>query len=125
MTKLNFAHLCDHAFVLDGRPSLIGMLDTIVSDIKPLKRDIYLVANFKSEDKEKHKVRISMESPSGKEVREPHKVSFGPPENIGDSYGFIIKIPDIMLEEEGEYKVLIFVDDKEIKTIHFSFELKK
>ena len=127
MIKLNFAHLCEYAFILNNNtPGIIGIFSKITSKSKPVIRDnIAVILNINPNDTDEHIVRIVLKSPSGSETLNPIEGEIGPAYNKDQSLGLIINIQNIKLEEEGVYNIEIFVDEKRIETLSFTFEVEK
>ena len=126
MVKLNYAHLCDYAFILgNGTPAIIGIFSEIKASSLPIIRTTTSIAiNLFVDDEDVHSLDVSIISPSGKPVISPFKQSI---QKKGNSLGIgsMINIGSLRLEEEGIYKISIEVDEKLLKTLLFSITIIK
>lgn len=120
MPKLNFAHVCEYAFVSNGVPSAIGIFEgnEIISSL-PLKRDIGVLFNFQPTEIKKYSIEIRITSPSGKSVVEPKKTEVGPPRDTDNNLGYIVNFRGSLIEEYGVYKVTILTDGEALITLQF------
>ena len=126
MIKLNYAHLCEYAFIKDnGTPGIIGIFSRIKSKLKSITlNNIALVLNIIPGDTNKHKLNIIIKSPS-------KKTSFKFEDDIGlidkktQSLGTIINIQNLKLNEEGKYNVEIMINKKKIESLPLLFEIEK
>lgn len=127
MVKLNFSHLCEYASILDnGTPIIIGIFSKMTAPSLPIIRDnISLVLNFNMDDKETHHLKLLMKSPSGKEIMPVFKRDIGPVKELGESFGFLLDIGKLKIEEEGIFNIEIIVDDKTLGKLPFTFNISK
>lgn len=126
MTKLTLALLCEYAFILqNGTLGIIGIFTGIQAKKTPAVRPTTaLVIEFQPEEKKKYNVKITCKSPSGKDVIEKQTSILN-----GDSpkrrAGLIVNLNNLTLEEEGEYRIDIFVDENKVGDLPFNFEVVK
>ena len=121
--KLNFAHLCDSAYILDNNtPAIIGIFSIIKTKELPfLHPGMTVVAEFTPEDVNSHKLEIVLNSPSGKKMSF-HALTIGPAETAEKHLGSIFNITNIKFKEEGEHQIMVIADDKELQSILFQIE---
>lgn len=127
MVKLNFAHLCEYASILqNGTPIIIGIFSEISASSLPVTRiNTALVLNFNIDDKDSHRVKITIKSPSGKEIMTPFQRDIGPVKDVNQNLGIVLSIGNIKIEEEGMFNVEIIVDDKVLRKLPFTFSISK
>jgi hypothetical protein len=120
--KLNFAHICDLAFLSqNGKANIIGIFRTIYSPNFPVKHPkfsvitSFTVLNFVG----KHKQTIKI-------IREEDKKEIGPIINVDfevkdekQELNFLGDIIGIGFEKPGNYSIKIFFDENEIYSIPF------
>ena len=125
--KINFAHICEKAFLSsEGKVNILGVFNDIFSKSKPaLHSQSYVVFSFTPEDKESHSLKVIIKSPSGEEVLELYNSKTNPAIDSKSSLGFIFEIKNLILKEEGTYSINFFVDNDINHSINFNFKLKK
>ncbi len=125
--KLNFAHLCDMAFLSqEGKANIIGIFKVILSQQFPIIHPkLSVILNLSTDGNiGKHKGVIKI---TKKENADPIVPKLGfefevrKTENNNDNeINLIGDISGIKFENPGDYLVRISIDDNEIKTISFS-----
>jgi len=127
MVKLNFAHLCEYASILEnGTPILAGIFSRMSGSSLPATRsNTSLVLNFSIDDKNTHSLNLVIKSPSGKEIIPPLKRDIGPVVRPDKNLGVLVNIGNLKIEEEGTFNVEIIVDDKILEKLPFTFNLLK
>ncbi len=122
MVKLNFAHLCDMAFLSkEGKANIIGIFKTIYSHNFPVIHPKFSIVTsiIVIDEIRKHKEIIKI-------IRENDKKEIGPIINASlevtngnQEMNFIADINMIAFEKPGKYNIKILFDDKEIYSIPF------
>lgn len=127
MVSLNFAHICEYAFLLENKsPGIIGVFSNIeTSKVPLLVPHITVIVNIKPNDTNPHKLLMTVKSPSEKEVLKPLQKEVGPVESADKNFGLIINIANLKLEEEGIYNFDIFIDGKKLTNLFFRLQIKK
>ena len=127
MNRLNFAFICERASVSDKDNALEvrNPFSVVVAPNKPaIHKGASIVVNFMPGDTNKHSLGIKIKSPSKKEMIPPYRIDLGPAQNNKAGLGHILGIPQLTLDEEGDYIVEIEVDGKILHNIPFSFNLR-
>lgn len=126
--KLNFAHLCDMAFLSqEGKVNIIGIFKTIFSHNLPTVHPKFsVVVSFlvSNGSQGNHGVKIRMvKSGESKSIMPDLSFNF----EINDSMiskdgemNFIADAAGVNFESYGDYEILIILDGNEIKKIPFS-----
>lgn len=125
MIKLTLALLCEYAFILqNGTLGIIGIFTGIQAKKSPAVRPTTaLVIEFQPEEKKKYNVEITCKSPSGKVIGKQNSVLNG--DSPKRKAGLIVNLNNLTLEEEGEYRIDIFVDENKVGDLPFNFEVVK
>ncbi|MFH1346864.1 MAG: hypothetical protein ABIH10_01290 [Spirochaetota bacterium] len=123
--NLNYAHLCEHAFISEsGVPSFMGVFGGIRARSLPaFRQNTAVVLNIDPEDTNKHIVRIELKSPKGQIVKKQDNSEIGPIDAVGQSLGYLTNFKDLKFEEAGLYSFEIFIDDKKLAELKFNLEI--
>jgi len=127
MVRLNFSHLCEYASILDnGTPIIIGIFSEMTAPFLPVVRNnVSLVLNFSMEDKDTHHLKVTIKSPSDKEIMPAFERDIGPVEELDKRLGVLVSIGNLKIEEEGTFNIEIIVDDKTLEKVPFIFNISK
>ncbi|XOB42524.1 MAG: DUF6941 family protein [Candidatus Nealsonbacteria bacterium] len=127
MVRLNFSHLCEYASILEnGTPVIIGIFSKMTASSLPvIRNNTSLILNFSMDDKDTHHLKVVIKSPSDKEIMPAFKRDIGPVKELDESFGFLVNIRNLKIEEEGTFNVEIIVDDKTLKKIPLTFNILK
>lgn len=123
-TQLNFAHLCDMAFLSrEGKLNVIGIFESIHAKQFPVKvPKMSLVINVKLDTGKHHfKIRMLKENSQDEIVKIEGDIDA---KNTGN-VGFINEIINTNFPEEGNYNVEIWIDDEPIKKLEFNISQVK
>lgn len=126
--KLNFAHICERAFISEYNiPSIIGIFSKVrAASLPATRRNTGVILNFNPEDTNKHSVLLELKSPSGKKITE-RKIDMESADSTDGSLGFVSNFPNLALEEEGIYVFSVIMDENKDKftELKFSVEIDK
>jgi|SRR3989344_3800151 len=132
--KVEYLHLCDAANVDNfGKINILGIFTKMyVSKVPNVSPKFTVVGNliFDHVIKDRLKVEIKFYNPSKKEVEltKEIKTEIDLPEVTQKSVGnlnIILDILNLKLNEFGDYKVSLFVDNVEVDSITFNVEQRK
>lgn len=126
--KLNFAHLCDMAFLSkEGKVNIIGIFKTIFSQNFPAihpKFSVVISFLISKGSQGNHGIKIRMVKKDENKSNMPDlNFNFEVSESAINQDGemnFIFDAAGINFESPGEYEIIIILDDKEIKKIPFA-----
>jgi len=130
MPAINWAFLCDYAYVdPGGKPSIIGMFENIRTAQLPSRHpQIFLVMQVMVQGGENVKIGAIISSPSGKEITKISPPPFtAPTGNSPEPKKFVLVLSFYHIEftETGEHHVEIFIGDNCIHSIPFNLILVK
>jgi len=120
--KINYAHICDMAFLSQGgKANVIGIFKNVFSKNFPASHPKFSVIvsvsvdNMRGAHEEKIKIfRKSDQKMIGPEI----KVQFNI-QNDQQELNFMADIVNIIFEKPDEYEVKIFFDEEEIHSVPF------
>ena len=125
MTKLNFVHLCDNAFLsAEGKLNLIGIFKNISVVKFPASHPTMTVVVNITVDKE-IALKIRLQKKKAKEPISTIETKLTPPEKDNIEIGFIANFNNIKFEESGEYEVEILIDNKPLEENVVPFTVQK
>lgn len=117
--KLNFAHVCDMAFLSqEGKVNIIGIFKIIFSAKFPtVHPKLSVVTSFDTKESSgKHKQTIEIVQ-SGLMNRQVSRIDFDFEIKGNKEVNLIADISNVKFDESGKYSVNIFVDDTLVKEI--------
>jgi len=124
MASINWAFLCDYAFVANGKGSIIGIFDQIgIKTLPATHAQMFLVIalTIKPEDGQ-IKIGAQVSSPSGNAVaflEQPPVSVFGGMSNHNTIFGFY----GLSLPEAGQYNVEVFINNQSVHLIPLQVNL--
>ncbi len=121
--KLNFAHLCDTAFLSqEGKANIVGIFKIIFADDFPFHFQRFsVVTGIGFNDKiGKHKEELEIiRKDDNKRVGPDIGLEFEVDEKEQD-INFIADVTNVTFDKEGDYFLKILVDKEEVGSIEFS-----
>ena len=130
--RLNFAFLCDSAFLSEGdKLNIVGIFKNINGILLPIQHpQMFIVTNIsiKKEGNYKEQIKI-VYSVDKKEIITPLEFNFSA-KGIGEKeFGVLTRLNNIKFDRAGLYKIQIFINDTMLKelplTINISNYAKK
>ncbi len=120
--ELNFAHLCDTAFLSQtGRLNIINIIEYInVEKLPNVYPRLTLVINADL-PKGKHKIKIRIVRQIDK--HEVTKLEQNLPSKGEATVGMVSQIMNIKFDEEGKYGIEIWIDDEPMKQLDLAVRL--
>ena len=129
MAQIQWAYLCDYAFVdRSGKASIIGMFENINTRQLPIKHNqFFLILSAVLERSEKTRIGVILSSPSGKEMHRVMPGEISLPKNAPETNKMYIAFGFYTIEftEAGEHKLEIYVGDTCVHSIPFNIILIK
>ena len=123
MAKLNFGLFCEYSLIAtDNMPSFIGVFSDLIAK-KPALKTFSFVVNVHPEEKRTHVLKISVKSPSGKEINKKEK-ELKPLAEDSNDFGFMWRL-SINFDEEGKYKFDVFLDDDFLHSVPLGIKFEK
>jgi hypothetical protein len=114
MTKINFIHICENAFLSkeSGNLNLIGIFDGINSKNFPALHPLFfLVANIVLEENKEHDVSITV-----KNTEDSSNIFETPVFKVfGDKAQIIYKFINYNFKSAGNYEFYINIDQKQLE----------
>jgi hypothetical protein len=122
MTTLNYAHLCEMAFLSqNGNLNMIGIFERVASPKFPATFSrLSLVTSLKTDSGE-HKNTLRIVNEKNEEIMKQIDINL----NVNDGNSDIRLIGDInnlQIQTPGKYKIEIHFDDKKIHELAFQVE---
>ncbi len=121
--KLNYALLCDQAFLsIDRKVNIIGVFETINAPTFPVVHPKFTLVGSMEPSKDKFKLAVDIVGDSGKSIlseKQEREVSI-PSGNQTRSFNFIIDILNTNFSQMGSYKVQIIVDGDVVSDLPIS-----
>lgn len=107
MTKLNFLHVCDNAFLSqDNKLNLIGVFNAVYSTVVPINIPHFnIVVNLNANEEKEHETIISI-------MKEDEIIFSFPSKFKGLKQQIIQTFLNFPFNKFGEYKVEVKLDDK-------------
>lgn len=127
MIKLNYAHICDYAFLSANRtPTLIGIFSEINGKSLPAVHPLMVVvADFTRDTNVTHRFVVTIKTPSGKLAIPPIDGTAEAPDPIKKNVGVIVYVYGLKLEEQGTYTIEMTVNNDSLGIIaSFDFGIK-
>lgn len=122
MPKLNFAHICDMAFLSqDKKLNIIGVFERIFAQKFPLRYPKMSVVMNLSIEKGTHELLLLLQKKGGEKpvLQMKGEVKAAGSENIN----LIFDLANISFEDQREYAAEIFLNGEEMGAVPFSVEL--
>ena len=119
MAKLNYAHLCDYAFLSANRtPTLIGIFSEIMGKSLPSVHPLMVVvADFTRDASTIYRFVITIKAPSGKLAVPPIDGTAEASDSTKKNVGIMAYVYGLKLEEEGTYTIEMTVNNDSLGII--------
>jgi len=122
MIKLNFAHLCDLAFLSQGgKANIIGIFKVIYANNLPVTHPKFSVIGsiITTDEIGQHTIKIEIvRKKDGQKVGPEMKLIIDVTKEQQEA-NFIVDVVNIKFEKDGEHLTKIFFDDSEIYSLPF------
>jgi hypothetical protein len=121
--NIQVAVLCDAAADYNGKLSILGTFDTLMTSKIPAihpQCSVALRIAFDRAEEGMHSLRLNFVDEDGQSIMEPMPISFDV--NFSDdstfiSRNFVVNIQQLKLEQAGLYSVDVSMDDRQLTSI--------
>lgn len=122
---LNFGHLCDMAFFSqEGKLNVIGVFKVIgVRQLPVVHPRLSIVLNLTLSEPAKLKVQILKRETGETIAKLEAQLEQNKKDDKEREVNFVSDFNNVKFEEEGEYKVEVWIDDEIFETIPFFVKL--
>lgn len=124
--KLNFIHLCDQAYIANGKVNIMGIFKDIYASQQPaIHPNMSLVFETLINDDKEHILEIKFKDPNNDDARKSVNINNVKVANVGDAFGYVLNVLNIELKKEGKYKIEIYADNKFLGETYFNFKVNQ
>jgi hypothetical protein len=122
--KLNYALLCDQAFLsIDRKVNIIGVFETINASAFPVNHPKFTLVGSMEPSKNQFKMAVDIVADKNGEsiLKEPQERAVTLPERERTThFNFIVDVINTTFTEMGNYKVKVLIDEKVVAELPLS-----
>jgi len=123
--RLNFALIAQSVNIAeDGKVEIYNPITELSASAVPaVHSEAAVVINFLTGDTNEHDLGIKIIGSYNKDCICPYATKTKPAKSVNEPTGHVVYLREIVLEEEGDYRVEVYVDKKLLATVPFSFRI--